>query len=181
MSEKHRVFISYHHANDQAAKNSFCQQFASVFVDVSIREGDIDDDLPTDTIRQKIRDKWLRDSTVTIVLVGKETWKRKHVDWEIGSSLRDTKHSSRSGLLGLLLPSYPGYATNNYDNHTIPPRLADNLQGSDPFAQLYKWPTNGTTLQDWVHAAFVRRKRQPDPDNSRPSFVNNRTGERWYD
>lgn len=56
----------------------------------SVRIGDIDPNLATDTIRQKIRDEYLRGSTVTVVLVGPETWQRKHVDWEIGASIRHT-------------------------------------------------------------------------------------------
>ena len=54
-------------------------------------DGDIDDSLATDTIRQRIRDNFIRDATVTVVLIGPCTWQRKYVDWEIGSSLRATR------------------------------------------------------------------------------------------
>ena len=70
--------------------------------------------------------KWvhyLKDSTVTVVLIGEETWKRKHVDWEIGSSLRQTQNNSRSGLLGIILPTYPRESVKKYNPYTIPPRL----------------------------------------------------------
>ena len=50
-------------------------------VSKSVQIGDIDSNLPTERIRQKIRDEYLRDSTVTIVLIGSETWKRKHIDY----------------------------------------------------------------------------------------------------
>ena len=33
-------------------------------------------------MRQKIRDEYIRDATVAIVLIGPRTWQRKHVDWE---------------------------------------------------------------------------------------------------
>ena len=49
--------------------------------------GDISDELSDARIREKIRDEYLRDSTGTIVLVGTETKRRKHVDWEIYSSM----------------------------------------------------------------------------------------------
>ena len=135
--------------------------------------------LKTDTIRQKIRDENLRDSTVTVVLVGAETWKRKHVDWEIGSSIRQTQYNSRSGLLGIILPTYPGFATNTYDPHTIPPRLYDNIKCG--FTKIYNWSDDPDKVQSWIHDAFKRRNENPPPDNSRDPFKNNRSGERWYD
>ena len=86
-----KVFISFHHANDQGYKDLLIglnEQYG-IFDDVSVDTHNIADDLPTQTIRQIIRDDYLRDSTVTIVLVGTETRRRKHVDWEIKSSMID--------------------------------------------------------------------------------------------
>lgn len=182
MDNRHKVFVSYHHDNDQYYKNRFKTLFADIYdtmVSKSVEEGDIDKNLKTDTIRQTIRDKYLQDSTVTVVLIGSETWKRKHVDWEIGSSIRHTEYNPRSGLLGILLPTYPGYATNTYDPHTIPPRLHDNIECK--FAKIYPWTDDPDTVQSRIHEAFKRRDKNPPPDNSYPYFKNNRTGERWYD
>ncbi len=81
----------------------------------------------TERIRQSIRDKYLRNSTVTVVLVGANTWQQKSVDWEISSSLRQTEYNTRSGLLGILLPTYPNPPGKHYDPHTVPPRLYDNI------------------------------------------------------
>lgn len=65
---RHRVFISFHH-QDQAYKDWFVQIMGSDIVDESVGDGDIDDDnLATDTIRQRIRDNFIRDATVTVVL-----------------------------------------------------------------------------------------------------------------
>ena len=46
------------------------------FVSESVEIGDIDSNLNTETIREKIRDESLRDSTVTVVLSGAYTWQR---------------------------------------------------------------------------------------------------------
>ncbi len=105
---RHKVFVSYHHANDQAYRNYFEKLFVDthdIMVSKSVQIGEISPNLQTETIRQKIRDEYLGDSTVTIVLIGSQTWQRKHVDWEIGSSIRETMNSSRSGLLGMCIPS----------------------------------------------------------------------------
>lgn len=103
----HKVFISYHHENDQYYKNCLVTMGDQhrVFIDRSVDTGDISDQLSDEAIRVKIRDEYLRDSTVTIVLVGLETKKRKHVDWEIYSSMIDGKVNKKSGILVVNLPS----------------------------------------------------------------------------
>ena len=105
---KRKVFISYHDTDeDRSFKDRLVQKGRDVFVDKSVDTGDIDDtNLKVATIRQKIRDDYIRDATVTIVLIGPRTWQRKHVDWEIGGSLRKTKKNSRCGLLGVVLPNH---------------------------------------------------------------------------
>ena len=122
MQPRHKVFTSYHHHNDQSYRDQFERLFANsydIMVSMSVQIGDIDPKLRVDTVRQKIRDEYLRDSTVTVVLIGAETWKRKHVDWEIGSSIRQTQLNPRSGLLGILLPSYPLLSRNKYNIYTF--------------------------------------------------------------
>lgn len=107
---KHKVFISFHHENDQWAKDELVEwnKTSQVFVDRSVDSGDISDDLTDDAIRVKIRDEYLKDSTVTILLVGTETAKRKHIDWELYSSMRDSLKNKKSGILVVLLPSVCG-------------------------------------------------------------------------
>ena len=103
----HRVFISYHHANDQYYKNELVKfgEAHDIFKDWSVDTGDISDDLTDQQIREKIRDEYLRDSTVTILLVGTETKNRKHVDWELYSSMHDGKVNKKSGIIVINLPS----------------------------------------------------------------------------
>ena len=182
MSQRHKVFVSYHHANDQYYKERFETLFVGIYdtmVSKSVEEGDIDLNLKTETIRQKIRDEYLQDSTGTVVLVGRETWKRKHVDWEIGASIRQTQYNLLSGLLGIVLPSYrsPNEDMSKYNPYTIPPRLYDNIVCG--FAKIYNWNEDPFVVQSWIHDAFIQRNKVL-PNNSRLSFKNNRSGERWY-
>ena len=81
---RHKVFVSFHH-EDQYYKDTFVEWMEGDIVDQSVEDGDIDDDnLSAEAIREKIRDEFIRDATVTVVLIGQCTWQRKHVDWEIG-------------------------------------------------------------------------------------------------
>ena len=206
-NDRHRVFVSYYHNDDQQYRERFEDLFSEyydIMVSESVEMGDIHPNLPTERIRQIIRDDYLRGSTVTVVLVGKRTWQRKFVDWEIGSSIRKTQYNSRSGLLGILLPTFPCHTVLSgtlrpalrvpttdiravsesgrllsYDSRRIPPRLHDNVERG--FAKIYPWSDDPDTVQSWIHNAFKRRSENPPPDNSRDSFKKNRTGERWYD
>ena len=178
---RHKVFVSFHHAaKDQKYKDLFVRLMGDDIVDKSVEDGDIDDlNIKTETLRQKIRDDFIADATVTIVLIGPCTWQRKHVDWEIGSSLRDTKLNSRCGLLGIWLPNHPDFGREKYNPRLIPPRLADNYKGDDRFACIYDWPGQQATeqIRSWIHRAFERRLKMPPPDNSRPQFARNRSGD----
>lgn len=181
MSNRHKVFVSYHHALDESYKKIFELRFGNAFgaiVPGSVNDGEIDTTLSTETIRQQIRDKYLRDTSVTVVLIGAETWQRKHVDWEIGSSIRHTEFNPRSGLLGILLPTYPRADTSKYNPKTIPPRLQDNIKCG--FASIHNWSEDAATVQGWIHEAYLRKGRVL-PDNSRDSFGKNRIGDEWTD
>jgi len=183
MSRLHKVFISYHHALDESYKKIFELRFGNAFgaiISAAVDLGDIDPNLPTETIRQKIRDEHLRDSSVTVVLVGELTWQRKHVDWEIASTLRDTKLNPRGGLLGILLPAYHkayfGGTPGKYDPHTIPPRLNDNVDVD--YAKVYAWSEDPDHVRQWVHEAYLG-KEKVIPNNGRALFGRNHTGKRW--
>lgn len=176
---RHKVFVSYHHANDQWYRDRFEQLFANqsgIMVSKSVQIGDIPDNLMTETIRQKIRDEYIRDSTVAVVLIGTHTWQRKHVDWEIAASIRDTKSNPRNGLLGIILPSRRDIHCQNRDIYTIPPRLVDNVKVR--FAEIYDWSESATLVESWIHKAFKVRN-EILPDNSRENFSHNRTTDKW--
>ena len=86
------VFVSYAHRLDQDAVDDFRVKFANermTFSDRSLDNMDIghlsDDTIKNNYIRPKIAN-----SSVTIVLIGKETGGRWWVDWEIYYSLLKT-------------------------------------------------------------------------------------------
>ena len=178
MTKKHKVFVSYYHEDDEEYRNKFEELFGDIYVSKSVEVGDIDPSLKTDTIRQKIRDEYLRDSTVTVVLVGNNTWKRKHIDWEISSSIRHTEKNPRSGLIGILLPTYARSSPDKYSQYTIPPRLWDNIECK--FAEIYNWTNNAETMEDNIHNAFLR-KEKVNPNNTRTMYSKNRSGDKWQE
>jgi hypothetical protein len=127
---RHKIFVSYHHRGDQTYYDAFSRTFHDTYdvvYDNSLeRQIDSDD---VEYVRRRIRENYISGSSCTIVLVGKETWGRKYVDWEIHATL-DAQHS----LIGVALPT----AARSADNKIIvPARLHDNIQSG--FALWQNW------------------------------------------
>lgn len=102
----HRVFISYHHKNESYLREELARinRAEDIFHDCSVSTGDIDENLNPQQIRQTIRRNYLNESTVLLLLAGKETKYRKHVDWELYSSMYNGTKFGRSGVVVLLAP-----------------------------------------------------------------------------
>jgi len=174
---RRKVFVSYHH-DDQDEVVDFCSIFDDER-DVCITralglgmEQDVIDSTNTDYVMQRIRDIYLKDATVTIVMIGKCTWARRYVDWEIQASLRHGDVVTPNGLIGIVLPSA--------GKKPIPPeRLSKNLKGeksNEGYARWYWYPERKDQLANWLEDAFdARTNRAYLIENSRDNFKNNRT------
>ena len=192
----HKVFVSYYHYSDQFYKDCLVTwgEQHGLFIDQSVDTGDISDDLSDQYIRETIRDEYLRDSTITIVLVGTETKRRKHVDWEIYSSMYDGKVNKKSGIVAINLPEtgcelvhaphgdaekglYPDVTSwvsidrrSEYENRypCMPTRLIDNLLEPKAKVSVMPWNRiNTETLPVLIELAFQGRG-QCQYDLSRP-------------
>lgn len=191
MTKQPGIFVSYHE-DDQEYLRQFEKVFADQFNILASKPADIEAislDLSTAKIRQKINKQHLKSSTVTVVLVGLETWRHKHIDWEIGSSLANTKAHPRSGLVGIFLPSHPFYRDyNSYNRYyrTIPLRLHYNIVCG--YAKYYFWPGEADlvyapdpiTLSDVIQKAAGQRQQKPLPNNEHPPLEKARGGDKWF-
>lgn len=195
---RHKVFISYHHDFDQDYKDDLelLNEKHQLFINQSVKLGEIDDSLPTAIIREKIRDEYLQDSSVLILLVGRETKNRKHIDWEIYSSMRDSKKNKKSGIVVINLPTidckyytaahgesekslYPSTTTwisiddrNKYEQRYpyMPDRIIDNLLTHKSFISVVNWEdmvNNPEKLRILIDLTF-QDKDNSEYDLSRP-------------
>lgn len=158
-----------------------------MFIDRSVNTGDIDESLDDEAIRIKIRDQYLRDSTVTIVLVGAGTRGRKHVDWEIYSSMINGTRNKKSGVVAVLLPNvatgsviatsraetelYPDIGYGGWSAITtfndakqrypyLPDRILDNVIAPDYNVSVTEWSRiteNPSILGALIDYAHLRR------------------------
>jgi hypothetical protein len=168
---RHKVFVSFYHEDDDKYRRKWDETTAEIFINKSVGKGEIDSDNSDDYIKRLIREQYLDDASVLVVLVGPNTRDRKHVDWEISAAL-NKKVGGYSGLMGLLLPTHPDYRKKTYTPELLPPRLADNA--ATGYAHIYDWTTDLDILYKHVHAAFLRRDSDAKLiDNSRPQFKRN--------
>ena len=178
MGSRHNVFLSYYHEQDQEYKDRFVLLMGDNIINKSVSLGDIiGNKQPTEAVLQRIREDHIAQVSVTIVLIGRCTWQRKYVDWETAVSLRDTPTSTRCGLLGILLPNHPDHGKGGHTPHRLPPRLADNCDEDRAFASIYDWTDDPSEVRAWIHKAFLRRRKQPHPYNSRHPFGRNWNGD----
>lgn len=207
------TFISYHHANDQNFKEALVRWTTGngLMRDMSVDTGDIDESLPNETIRRIIRDNYLRDSEVTIVLCGAETRFRKHVDWELKSSMIHGAINTRSGILVITLPTIPNEGVNtcseeersivygarafNWGNIPdyrgfedlfphIPRRILENIQSGRAQISIVPWQMVYGNANAFSYLLRSARDRTPtnNYDLSRPMRKKNfNPATQWFD
>lgn len=104
----HKCFISFK-THDMEFKKYIQENLAVDMIDKSLNEPI--DSQDEDYIMRKIREDYLKDSTVTIHLIGSESsennyWQNQnYIKRELQASLSDTSAGKRNGILGVVLPS----------------------------------------------------------------------------
>jgi hypothetical protein len=158
-----RVCFLSHDEADSDEVATFIEDFGHVFVPRVLGISDTDDIVESDDsdyVLDYIRENCLRDSTVTIVLIGRCTWSRRFVDWELCSSLRRGKNDERNGLMAIKLPSAA-----DLPDWRAPERLLDNIAGRGGgigYARLWPYPTGAQVLRDRIEIVSSYRTTRDD-------------------
>ena len=153
--QRRKTFLSYYHHEDQNYKERAEKFLDDLAINKSVQDGEIDSDNSADYINELIQTEYMNDVTILLVLVGPNTKKRKHVDWEISGAL-DVKVGDRyAGLLGLLLPTHPDFGREQVRYDNLPKRLAANLESG--YAIVEDWTDDRLTLQKLLEKTFDRR------------------------
>jgi hypothetical protein len=156
MTTRRKCFISYHH-EDQAYVDSFIRTFddhhdAFIARQLGQMPDDIINSTNTDYVMQRIRTDYIKDSTVTIVMMGKCTWARRYVDWEIQASLRSGDTITPNGLLGIKLPTFTQFPERFNANANLSSSGRD-----DNYAGWIDYPRDAQTLWNAIEWAYNRR------------------------
>lgn len=201
--QKHKVFISYYHEDDQDFKNALLEanEDFNLFDDYSVHEDEINDEgLTSEQIRRIIRDKYMQEATVLVLLCGQNTKRRKHIDWEIHTAMYDSDTNPKMGILVINLPninqsmiacgsneeqimgSQIHWTTLNKDKSYLqshysylPNRIITNIARDDVSISIVDWDVianDANKLIELVDNAFNRRKTN-NYDHSEPLRKNN--------
>lgn len=170
-SQRHKVFISFYHHDDQVYKNYIDQHLSRNIINKSVMEGEYNTDNSDEYIKRLIREEKISDSSVVVVLVGPNTKNRKHVDWEIYAGLRSSINGN-SGLVGIFLPTVRRADNGGYYYDDMPARLADNIKSK--YADFYDWNYAISHFDSIIENAYNNRiARRALIDNSRPQMQRN--------
>ena len=173
---RHKTFISFYHYDDQWYRNWFEGTFGHLMVCKAVDPGDIDDDNSANYIKRLIQEGFITDASVVMVLIGPNTRKRKHVDWEISAGL-SSKVGGPSGLMGIALPELPKTADDRYLHENMPHRFVDNLKSK--YASFFAWnwiTADYDRMANAIDAAFQNRVNgKAKIDNSRTQMQRNLT------
>ncbi len=170
---RRKVFISFHQ-EDLHEVDQFIDRWATkgqVFIPkvLGVRNNnELIQSTNPQYVMSQIRQKYLGDSTVTIVLLGTCTHSRRYVDWELKTSLRQGDYTP-NGVIGVILPSV-GNRVN------LPPRLKENwVSGSQAcYARYHAAPQSHYELRDWIEDAHAARtQRAHSIQNSADMMKNN--------
>ena len=164
-TERRRIFISYHHHGDQPLYDEFSSLFHDRYE--AITDNSVErriDSADFNYIMRCIRENHLKGSSCTVVLCGRETPRRRYVDWEIEASL-----GQGMGLVAVLLPAIETFANGGTAK---PNRLQDNIDSG--YAEWVWWHTlraDPGRLSAILETANSRSKRLIA--NGRPRMTRN--------
>jgi hypothetical protein len=135
---KHKVFISFKYTEDHYYKDKLVElsEKYGTFIDYSVGEGEISDNLSDEQIRRKIRDEFTKEATVTILLIGKNMNQSKFIDWEVHASMYD---SDKNPQMGIVCINLPGINDGMID--------CDEIIKNNAYWRIYEWTSMPKTIE----------------------------------
>lgn len=163
---KHKVFISYHHQEDQAYYDAFSKKFHDTYnaiYDNSLERRIDSDDV--NYVMRRIRENHITGTSCTIVLVGADSPERKYIDWEISATL-----GKEHALIGVRLPS--ARLSQDKKHVIVPARLVDNINSGFALWRTWDQITSSADQLD-QYIAEAKSRSATLIDNSRARRVRN--------
>ncbi|MHA7879958.1 MAG: TIR domain-containing protein [Saccharospirillum sp.] len=157
MNSPRRKFFISHYGAGRDEVDAFIRNFSNAFIPKVLGAKNNDNFMnssDTDCILQRIREMYLQDGTVTIVLLGACAHSRRYIYWGIKSSLRQDNFTP-NGHMGIVLPS------RKY-NTFLPDRLQSNWNSNhvNCYARYWLYPASSQQLSIWIEDAHEARTTQ---------------------
>ncbi len=168
MDFSEKVYLSYD-LDDRLEVEAFLNEFDYLNNSVLHRAFKA---LPEDVVKNsdkhevihRLREQYLKDSAVTLVLLGKCTFAKRAVDLELMASL----HGGRDDMAdaadrGRLPNGIVAVMLKSYEQNGFPDRLNENLVVDErelPYAVVIPYPDSKDALAEAVQEALERRRSQ---------------------
>jgi hypothetical protein len=121
-----KIFISYVRNDSEKYINKIKKKLIDMQFDPITEMVNLAKKYDDQGIRTIIRDKYMKDCDYVLVLLSENSWKRKHIDWEISAALRDSEFNPRKAVVTVFMPSYGEMFIRN--NSKTPQRLIGNIK-----------------------------------------------------
>lgn len=139
-----KIYISCYENNDRDFKEKIIElnniRNGTIFNLINSHESDIQKEIlllnntgDDKSFIERIRNKYLRDADVVILLVGLETKKRKTVDWELKAAMTETNLFSKSGILIVYLPEITERFGAKIPRSILPNIILKNMELKETF------------------------------------------------
>ncbi|MEF9984789.1 MAG: TIR domain-containing protein [Malacoplasma sp.] len=137
-----KIYISCYENNDMSFKQAIIdlnkKRNNCLFELINSSESEIENEFLSlnndeESFIHRIRNKYLRDADVMILLVGLETKKRKTIDWELRAAMSQTNLFSKSGILIVYLPEIIERFGAKIPRSILPNILLKNINTKDTF------------------------------------------------
>ena len=144
-----RVFFSFHYQRDVWRTNvvrkigEFIGTAAAGFQDASLWE---EAKRKGDTAIKKLIVEALKDTTVTVVLIGAKTAGRKYINYEIEQSI-----ARGNGILGIHIHNIKDSDGNTDTIGDVPAKLVSGGY------KVYTWPSDTEKFAEWIEEAAPKK------------------------
>lgn len=108
-----------------------------------------------------IKNKFLQDSEVLVLLVGEETKKRKSIDWEIRAAMTKTSLFDKCGILIVYLDDVIKKYHGKIPREILPKIISKNINNKDCFFLETTWNKfihSYETIEKYINVAFAYGK-----------------------
>ena len=143
------VFFSFHYQRDVWRTNvvrkigEFIGTAAAGFQDASLWE---EAKRKGDTAIKKLIDEALKDTTVTVVLIGAKTASREYINYEIDQSI-----DRGNGILGIHIHNIEDSDGNTDTIGDVPAKLVSGGY------KVYTWPSDPDKFAEWIEEAAPKK------------------------
>lgn len=138
-----KIYISCYENNDKVFKEKIIElnkaRNGAIFELINSQEEEIEKEILSLNINdsksfiERIRNKYLRDADVVILLLGLETKKRKSIDWELKAAMTETNLFSKSGILIVYLPEITERFGVKIPRSVLPNIILKNMELKETF------------------------------------------------